>query len=260
MKGSPFKMRTPLYSHQEGHEDPGTISKNQITFDPDLGKRERKEAEPKQKTNTVLNGTDADRNVYKTNKETPASTLADQVAAAKAGESKGSGNTMFDRDGRSVDKFDQRIADAKSKGKLGRVQRLKNRKGGYMESQANKLERAGGTLTDPQKRALTKAGEEAKGTNFGRGFRAFLNRDSKTRKVDPVSTPAIDKTSSRTKRSDFDLGKGSNSAEYDKYVNSRTDKQKADGYDTAEMFYNKKKTKKANKNSSSNGMSGLGPV
>ena len=257
MKGSPFKMRTPLYSHEEGHEDPGTISKNQITFDPDLGKRERKEAEPKQKTNTVLNNQEVGTEIFG---GTEASKVDDLKAVAEAGKSKGSGNTMFDRDGRSVDKFDQRIADAKSKGKLGRVQRLKNRKGGYMESQANKLERAGGTLTDPQKRALNKAGEEAKGTNFGRGFRAFLNRDSKTRKVDPVSTPAIDKTSSRTKRSDFDLGKEGNSTEYDKYVNSRTDKQKADGIDTAEMFYNKKKTKKANKNSSSNGMSGLGPV
>ena len=246
-------MRTPLYSHEEGHEDPGTISKNQRTFDTDSGKG----AEPKQKTNTVLNNQEVGTEIFG---GTEASKVDDLKAVAEAGKSKGSGNTMFDRDGRSVDKFDQRIADAKSKGKLGRVQRLKNRKGGYMESQANKLERAGGTLTDPQKRALNKAGEEAKGTNFGRGFRAFLNRDSKERKVDPISTPAIDKTSSRTKRSDFDLGKKGDSTEYDKYVNSRTDKQKADGYDTAEMFYNKKKTKKANKNSSSNGMSGLGPV
>ena len=241
-------MRTPLYSHEEGHEDPGTISKNQRTFDTDSGKG----AEPKQKTNTVLNNQEVGTEIFG---GTEASKVDDLKAVAEAGKSKGSGNTMFDRDGRSVDKFDQRIADAKSKGKLGRVQRLKNRKGGYMESQANKLERAGGTLTDPQKRALNKAGEEAKGTNFGRGFRAFLNRDSKKeRKVDPVSTSASDETSSGANES------GLNTWEDWKIYEKSENEKGSTMYDTAQMFMSKKKTKKANKNSSSNGMSGLGPV
>ena len=251
MKGSPFKMRTPLYSHKEGHVKPGTINPTK-SLDQNLGKElPNEKTEPKQKTNTVLNGTDADRNVYKTNKETPASTLADQVAAAKAGESKGSGNTMFDRDGRSVDKFDQRIADAKSKGKLGRVQRLKNRKGGYMESQANKLERAGGTLTNEQKIALNTAGDEAGGTNFGRGFRAFLNRDSKERKVDPISIPASDETSSGANES------GLNTWEDWKIYEKSENEKGSTMYDTAQMFMSKKKTKKANKNSSNNKSNGL---
>jgi len=251
MKGSPFKMRTPLYSHQEGHVKPGTIGTDKRIIDTDSGKGETPKTEPLQESNISLNNQEAKTDLYTDG--TKASTLADQKAAAEAGKSKGSGNTMFDRDGRSVDKFDQRIADAKSKGKLGRVQRLKNRKGGYMESQANKLERAGGTLTDPQKRALNKAGEEAGGTNFGRGFRAFLNRDSKKeRKVDPVSTSASDETSSGANES------GLNTWEDWKIYEKSENEKGSTMYDTAQMFMSKKKTKKANKNSSSNGMGGFG--
>ena len=102
---------------------------------------------------------------------------------------KGKGTTAFDRDGRSVDKFDQRIAHAESKGKLGRAQRLKNRKSGFMESQANKLERAGGDLTDDQKIALNAASKDAKGTRVGRALRVLGGREAKQRKVDPVSLP-----------------------------------------------------------------------
>jgi len=99
------------------------------------------------------------------------------------------GKTAFDRDGRSVNKFDQRIAHAESKGKLGRAQRLRNRKSGFMESQANKLERAGGTLTNDQKIALNEAGSKSGGTRVGRALRVLGNREAKQRKVDPVSLP-----------------------------------------------------------------------
>ena len=102
---------------------------------------------------------------------------------------KGKGTTAFDRDGRSVDKFDQRIAHAESKGKLGRAQRLRNRKSGFMESQANKLERAGGTLTNDQKIALNEASSESGGTRVGRALRVLGGREAKQRKVDPVSLP-----------------------------------------------------------------------
>ena len=102
---------------------------------------------------------------------------------------KGKGTTAFDRDGRSVDKFDQRIEHAESKGKLGRAQRLRNRKSGFMESQANKLERAGGTLTNDQKIALNEASSESGGTRVGRALRVLGGREAKQRKVDPVSLP-----------------------------------------------------------------------
>ena len=101
---------------------------------------------------------------------------------------KGKGTTAFDRDGRSVDKFDQRIAHAESKGKLGRAQRLRNRKSGFMESQANKLEKAGGDLTDDQKIALNTASKDAKGTRVGRALRVLGNREAKQR---PVSTKPV---------------------------------------------------------------------
>ena len=178
MKGSPFKLRSPLQVSGLG----GTINPTKA-LDQNLGK-ELPNEKTEQKTDTSLAVREGNTDLY--TDSTKASTVADQVAAAKAGESKGSGNSAFDRDGRSVDKFDQRIADAESKGKLGRVQRLKNRKGGYMESQANKLEKAGGTLTNDQKIALNKAGEESGGTKAGKGLRAFFGRDAKQRKVDPV--------------------------------------------------------------------------
>lgn len=113
---------------------------------------------------------------------------------------KGKGTTAFDRDGRSVDKFDQRIAHAESKGKLGRAQRLRNRKSGFMESQANKLERAGGNLTDDQKIALNAASKDAKGTRVGRALRVFGGREAKQREIDPVSSP-VDKSSDSSSKS-----------------------------------------------------------
>jgi len=113
---------------------------------------------------------------------------------------KGKGTTAFDRDGRSVDKFDQRIARAESKGKLGRAQRLRNRKSGFMESQANKLEKAGGDLTDDQKIALNAASKDAKGTRVGKALRAFGGRDAKQREVDPTS-PTVVSVNNQSKKS-----------------------------------------------------------
>ena len=55
-----------------------------------------------------------------------------------------------------------------------------------MESQANKLERAGGTLNDKQKTDLKNAGDEAKGTKIGRALRVLLGREAKSRKTDPI--------------------------------------------------------------------------
>ena len=179
MKGSPFKLRSPLQVSGLG----GTINPTKA-LDQNLGK-ELPNEKTEQKTDTSLAVREGNTDLY--TDSTKASTVADQVAAAKAGESKGSGNSAFDRDGRSVDKFDQRIADAESKGKLGRVQRLKNRKSGYMESQADKLEKAGGTLTNQQKIDLNKAGgESGGGTKTGKFFRKLLGRDFEEREVDPV--------------------------------------------------------------------------
>lgn len=113
---------------------------------------------------------------------------------------KGKGTTAFDRDGRSVDKFDQRIAHAESKGKLGRAQRLRNRKSGFMESQANKLERAGGDLTNDQKIALNEASKNSGGTRVGRALRVFGGREAKQREIDPVSSP-VDKSSDSSSKS-----------------------------------------------------------
>ena len=109
---------------------------------------------------------------------------------------KGEGTTTFDRDGRSVDKFDQRIAHAESKGKLGRAQRLRNRKSGFMESQANKLERAGGTLTNDQKIALNEASSKSGGTKVGKALRVLLGREAKSRKTDPVTVKKEENNSS----------------------------------------------------------------
>jgi len=179
-KGSPFKLKS------QSSEGSGTIFSKymNIDFDTNLGKVSSK---PIQEEGKELNNVEGKTTVF--DESSKAATVADQVKVAKAGKSKGA--TAFDRDGRSVDKFDQRIADAESKGKLGRVQRLKNRKGGYMESQANKLEKAGGTLSDQQKKDLNKAGDEAKGTRVGRALRVLGNRESKERKVDPVAKTSV---------------------------------------------------------------------
>ena len=55
-----------------------------------------------------------------------------------------------------------------------------------MESQANKLERAGGTLTNDQKIALNEASSESGGTKVGRALRVLLGREAKSRKTDPI--------------------------------------------------------------------------
>ena len=188
MKGSPFKLRSPL--QVEGGL--GTINKTEA-LDTESGKGKTPAVNTVDgHSDPVLNGGDG-----------PGIAEVTTNLANTEVNSLSSGNSVFDRDGRSVDKFDQRIADAESKGKLGRVQRLKNRKGGYMESQANKLEKAGGTLTNDQKIALNEAGKEAKGTNAGKGFRAFLNRDSKIREVDPVKKDDEDKDNGSNGMSGF---------------------------------------------------------
>ena len=246
MKGSPFKLKS------QSSEGSGTIFSKymNIDFDTNLGKVSPK---PIQGEGKELNNVEGKTTVF--DESSKAATVADQVKVAKAGKSKG--GSAFDRDGRSVDKFDQRIADAESKGKLGRVQRLKNRKGGYMESQANKLEKAGGTLSDQQKTDLNKAGKEAKGTRVGRALRVLGNRESKERKVDPVAVTSVSskkdalttgssssKPGNNFMKNKFDFSSVIKSTNiptgYDKYVAGKTDQEKKQGIDTAEMFYNKK--------------------
>ena len=247
MKGSPFKLKS------QSSEGSGTIFSHLLKpkdLDPNLGKAE---SEPIQDKAKELKSRESSQQVF--GESSKAATVADQVNAAKAGKSKG--DSAFDRDGRSVDKFDQRIADAESKGKLGRVQRLKNRKGGYMESQANKLEKAGGTLSDQQKKDLNKAGGEAKGTRVGRALRVLGNRESKERKVDPVAVTSVSskkdalttgnsssKSGNNFMKNKFDFSSVTKSTNiptgYDKYVAGKTDQEKKQGIDTAEMFYNKK--------------------
>ena len=182
MKGSPFKLRSPLKQSSEGS---GTIFSKYLSmdFDTNLGNV----IEPEQKPSGTIPSREG--TITKYDQKSPAATTDDLVKVAEAGKSKG--GSAFDRDGRSVDKFDQRIADAESKGKLGRVQRLKNRKSGYMESQANKLEKAGGTLTNKQKTDLNEAGDAAKGTRVGRALRVLGNREAKKRKVDPVAQTSV---------------------------------------------------------------------
>ena len=246
MKGSPFKLKS------QSSEGSGTIFSKymNIDFDTNLGKVSPK---PIQGEGKELNNVEGKTTVF--DESSKAATVADQVKVAKAGKSKGA--TAFDRDGRSVDKFDQRIADAESKGKLGRVQRLKNRKGGYMESQANKLEKAGGTLSDQQKTDLNKAGKEAKGTRVGRALRVLGNREAKERKVDPVAQTSVSGKKDALTTGNSSSKPGNNFMDnkpdfssvikstniptgYDKYVAGKTDKEKKEGIDTAEMFYNKK--------------------
>ena len=248
MKGSPFKLKS------QSSEGSGTIFSHLLKpkdLDPNLGKAE---SEPIQDGGKELNNVDKVKTTV-FDESSKAATVADQVKVAKAGKSKG--GSAFDRDGRSVDKFDQRIADAESKGKLGRVQRLKNRKGGYMESQANKLEKAGGTLSDQQKTDLNKAGKEAKGTRVGRALRVLGNRESKERKVDPVAVTSVSskkdalttgssssKPGNNFMKNKFDFSSVTKSTNiptgYDKYVAGKTAQEKKEGIDTAEMFYNKK--------------------
>ena len=255
MKGSPFKLRSPLKV-----EGSGTIFSKYLNtdFDTNLGNV----VEPEQKPSGTIPSREG--TITKYDQKSPAATTDDLVKVAEAGKS--TGESAFDRDGRSVDKFDQRIADAESKGKLGRVQRLKNRKSGYMESQANKLEKAGGTLTNKQKTDLNEAGDAAKGTRVGRALRVLGNREAKERKVDPVAITSVSSkkdaltagNSSQSNSTGFgstSLGnnfmnnkpdfssvtKSTNvSTGYDKYVAGKTAQEKKEGIDTAEMFYNKK--------------------
>ena len=243
---SPFKLKSPLLK-EEKNQTLGGLSSESMK-----GQRFNM---PSQKSTANLtaelgNNTGGTTPVIS---ESPNETAKRNASVTN----KGKGTTAFDRDGRSVDKFDQRIARAESKGKLGRAQRLRNRKSGFMESQANKFERAGGTLSDQQKKDLNKAGDEAKGTRVGRALRVLGNREAKQR---PVSTKpvSVDKSSKALTPGDssaksISLGnnfmnkpdfssvtKSTNiPTDYDKYVAGKTDQEKKEGIDTAEMFYNK---------------------
>lgn len=238
MKGSPFKLRSPLKL--------GDISDKSLEIQTASLKGQESKANPAIELNNVNTGAPD-----KVIQESPNETAKRNASVVNKGE----GTTAFDRDGRSVDKFDQRIAHAESKGKLGRAQRLKNRKSGFMESQANKFERAGGTLSDQQKKDLNKAGDEAKGTRVGRALRVLGNREAKQR---PVSTKPVSLNSTNNKGSESSTTGNSSSksislgdnffgnvtknikqpTDYEKYVKSEIAKGST-SYKTAEMFLNK---------------------
>ena len=142
---SPFKLKSPL--RKEVNPPPGTL--NSASMQAPVISLEG-QGSTANLTAELGNNNGGTTPIISESPNETATRLANVV-------NKGEGTTAFDRDGRSVDKFDQRIAHAESKGKLGRAQRLRNRKSGFMESQANKLERAGGTLTNDQKIALNEA-------------------------------------------------------------------------------------------------------
>ncbi len=171
---SPFKLKSPL--RKEVNPPPGTL--NSASMQAPVISLEG-QGSTANLTAELVNNTGGTTPVASEPPNETATRLANVV-------NKGEGTTAFDRDGRSVDKFDQRIAHAESKGKLGRAQRLRNRKSGFMESQANKLERAGGTLTNDQKIALNEASSESGGTKVGRALRVLLGREAKSRKTDPI--------------------------------------------------------------------------
>ena len=171
---SPFKLKSPL--RKEVNPPPGTL--NSASMQTPVMSLEG-QGSTANLTAELVNNTGGTTPVVSEPPNETQTRLANVV-------NKGEGTTAFDRDGRSVDKFDQRIAHAESKGKLGRAQRLRNRKSGFMESQANKLERAGGTLTNDQKIALNEASSESGGTKVGRALRVLLGREAKSRKTDPI--------------------------------------------------------------------------
>ena len=171
---SPFKLKSPL--RKEVNPPPGTL--NSASMQTPVMSLEG-QGSTANLTAELVNNTGGTTPVVSEPPNETQTRLANVV-------NKGEGTTAFDRDGRSVDKFDQRIAHAESKGKSGRAQRLRNRKSGFMESQANKLERAGGTLTNDQKIALNEASSESGGTKVGRALRVLLGREAKSRKTDPI--------------------------------------------------------------------------
>lgn len=234
---SPFKLKSPLLK-EEKNETPGSLSsesmKTQVASLEGQGSTANLTAE-------LVNNTGGTTPIVS---EPPNETAKRNASVVNKGE----GTTAFDRDGRSVNKFDQRIAHAESKGKLGRAQRLKNRKSGFMESQANKFERAGGTLSDQQKKDLNKAGDEAKGTRVGRALRVLGNREAKQR---PVSTKPVsvnkssealttsDSSSKSINLGDNFFGNIKEPTDYEKYEKSEIAKG-SKSYMTAEMFLNQK--------------------
>ena len=186
---SPFKLRSPLRK-EEKNEILGGLSSSSMKA-PVISLEGQKSTADL--TTELVNNTGGTTPIVS---EPPNETAKRNASVVNKVE----GKTAFDRDGRSVDKFDQRIAHAESKGKLGRAQRLRNRKSGFMESQANKLERTGGTLTNDQKIALNEAGSKSGGTRVGRALRVLGNREAKQRKVNPTppSTVSVDSKSKNT--------------------------------------------------------------
>lgn len=230
---SPFKLKSPLLK-EEKNETPGSLSsesmKTQVASLEGQGSTANLTAE-------LVNNTGGTTPIVS---EPPNETAKRNASVVNKGE----GTTAFDRDGRSVNKFDQRIAHAESKGKLGRAQRLKNRKSGFMESQANKFERAGGTLSDQQKKDLNKAGDEAKGTRVGRALRVLGNREAKQRPVStkPVSVNKSSEALTTSDSSSKSINLGDNffgNTDYEKYEKSEIAKG-SKSYMTAEMFLNQK--------------------
>ena len=190
---SPFKLKSPLLKEDKTKPLPGTITTSTVKLG-DVSQNSQNISSEK-----VVNNNTGGQTSYPT--ESPNETATRLASVVNKGE----GSTAFDRDGRSVDKFDQRIAHAESKGKLGRAQRLKNRKSGFMESQANKLERAGGDLTNDQKIALNEASSNSGGTRVGKALRVFGGREAKQREVDPVSLP-VSKVNETTTSKNISLG------------------------------------------------------
>lgn len=243
MKGSPFKLRSPLLK-EEKNQTLGGLSSESMKGQTFSTEGQKSTANL---TAELGNNTGGITPVVSESPNETATRLASVV-------NKGEGTTAFDRDGRSVDKFDQRIAHAESKGKIGRAQRLKNRKSGFMEGQANKLERAGGKLTDDQKGALNAASKDAKGTRVGRALRVLGGKEAKQR---PISTEPVSLNSANNKSSESSttgnsslksISLGDNffgnvtknikqPTDYEKYVKSEIAKGST-SYKTAEMFLN----------------------
>jgi len=166
MKGSPFKLKSPLYNHEPGHVDAlGTINPTSIGMAKNtVGQNKSVITSPS--TGEVLSGVDGDTSIETTSPQDNVNNLLTKIDDADKAY-----GTAFENDGRSSGQFEKRINKATDEGKLGRAQRLKNRKAGFMQSQANKVRKQGGKLTSEQSTALVDATSQAKGTGVGNFLR-----------------------------------------------------------------------------------------